>query len=241
MAEQTMSQQRIKLWDLPTRIFHWSLAVLVVFAVITGQIGGGAIDWHGKIGLAILGLLSFRIVWGVLGSTYARFTSFFPTPAMLTAYRKGQWHGVGHNPLGAFSVFGLLGLLAFQVATGLLSNDDIAFNGPLSGLIGKDLSDRLSGLHEFTSNLLMALVALHVGAIAFYVRVKKDNLVKPMITGWKDVQSAQGGSAESATGGGIIAFVLALLIALVAVYGGSGAWIPVHPLPPASVQPAPAW
>lgn len=235
-----MSQARIKLWDLPTRIFHWSLVALLVFAVITGQIGGGAIDWHGKIGLAILGLLAFRIVWGVLGSTYSRFSSFFPTPATLAAYRKGQWHGVGHNPLGAFSVFALLGLLALQVATGLLSNDDIAFNGPLSGLIGKDLSDRLSGVHEFTSNLLMALVALHVVAIVFYVRIKKDNLVKPMITGWKDVQPGQENSAKSATGGGKIALVIALLIALAVVYAGSGAWIPA-PTPPTLAPPTPAW
>jgi cytochrome b len=235
-----MNQARIKLWDLPTRIFHWSLVALLVFAVITGQIGGGAIDWHGKIGLAILGLLVFRIVWGVLGSTYARFSSFFPTPATLAAYRQGQWHGVGHNPLGAFSVFALLGLLALQVATGLLSNDDIAFNGPLSGLIGKDLSDRLSGVHEFTSNLLMALVALHVAAIVFYVRIKKDNLVKPMITGWKDVQPVQENSAKSATGGGPIALVIALLIALAVVYAGSGAWIPA-PAPPTLAPPTSTW
>ena len=236
-----MNQARIKLWDLPTRTFHWSLVVLLVFAVITGQIGGGAIDWHGKIGLAILGLLAFRIAWGVLGSTYARFSSFFPTPAALAAYRKGGWHGVGHNPLGAFSVFALLGLLAFQVATGLLSNDDIAFNGPLSGLIGKDLSNRLSGVHKLAANVLMALVALHVAAIVFYVRIKKDNLVKPMITGWKDVPPGQENSAKSATGGGPIALLIALLIALAAVYGAAGTWIPAPPPPAASLPPAPAW
>lgn len=229
-----MSLKRFKLWDLPTRVFHWSLVALVVLAVISGKIGGTAMDWHGRIGLAILGLLVFRIVWGVVGSSYARFAGFFPTPASLRAYLRGEWRGVGHNPLGAFSVFGLLTLLAVQVGTGLLGNDDIAFNGPLYPLIGKDLSDRLIGIHELASNLLIALVVLHVGAIAFYVRVKKDNLVQPMITGWKDVESGQ---AKTATGGGTIAFVVAAMLALTAVYAGTGQWIPTAPPVPAASTP----
>jgi cytochrome b len=217
---------RFRLWDLPTRLFHWSLAVLVVFSVITGKTGGSAIDAHGKIGLSILGLLAFRVVWGVIGSSYARFVSFFPTPASLSAYLHGQWRGVGHNPLGAFSVFGLLALLFFQVISGLLANDDIAFRGPLFPLISKDLSDSLTGLHKLSINLLLALIALHIGAIIFYVRVKKDNLLKPMLTGWKEIGPATGDSAQSATGGGSRAFAVALVIALATVYAGSGAWIP---------------
>lgn len=231
-----MSSGHIKVWDLPTRIFHWSLLVLVALAVVTGQIGGNAIDWHGRIGLAILGLLAFRLAWGFAGSTYARFASFLPTPAALSAHLRGQWRGVGHNPLGAFSVLGLLALLAVQVGTGLFANDDIAFSGPLSGLIGKEFSDRLSGLHERSANLLLALIALHVGAIAFYARVKQDNLVRPMISGWKEIGLEQRDSATPATGGGAIGFAVALLIALAAVYGGSGAWIPTPP--PAATTPS---
>lgn len=228
-----MNKQRIRLWDLPTRVFHWSLVALVVAAVISGKIGGNAIVWHGRCGLAIVGLLVFRLIWGVVGSTYARFVSFFPTPASLIAYLRGQWRGVGHNPLGAFSVFGLLGLLALQAATGLFSNDDIAFRGPLAGLVDSALSDRLTGVHKLSINLLFALIVLHLAAITFYVRVKKDKLVQAMLTGWKEVE---GGQAESATGGGWLAFCLALLIALAAVYGASGAWLPTA-IPPA----APAW
>ncbi|WP_301103436.1 cytochrome b/b6 domain-containing protein [Propionivibrio sp.] len=230
-----MSIKRIKLWDLPTRLFHWLLVVFVSAAVITGNIGGGAMDWHGRIGLVILGLVVFRLVWGLVGSSHARFASFFPTPATLRAYLRGQWQGVGHNPLGAFSVFGLLTLIALQLVTGLFSNDDIAFRGPLYDLISKDLSDRLSGFHGLTSNALIALIILHLCAIAFYAHVKKDNLVKPMITGWKDVEQG-----ESATGGGAIAFIVALLIALAAVYVGSGAWLPAPP-PPAAAQTTPTW
>ncbi len=169
---------------------------------VSGKIGGNAMDWHGKFGLAILGLLTFRLVWGIVGSTYARFASFFPTPASVLAYLRGQWRGVGHNPLGALSVFGLLGLLAFQVASGLFGNDDIAFRGPLYDLIGKDLSDRLTGLHKLSVNALIALVVLHLAAIFFYIRIRKNNLLKPMLTGWQDVEPGQG---TSATGGGPIA------------------------------------
>lgn len=228
--------KRIKVWDLPTRLFHWLLVMLIAAAIITGQIGGNAIDWHGRIGLALVGLIAFRIAWGVLGSTTARFSSFFPTPSSLRAYLKGEWHGVGHNPLGAFSVFGLLALISLQLATGLLSNDDIAFNGPLSSLIAKSLSDTLSGVHEFTFSLLIALIGLHLAAIAFYTHVKKDKLIKPMLTGWKEVEEGQ---VKSTTGGGLIALVVALVIAAAAVYGASGAWI--APPPPAETPPAAAW
>ncbi len=233
-----MSKQRIRLWDLPTRLFHWLLAGLVVASFVSGKIGGNAMDWHGKFGLAILGLLAFRLVWGFAGSTYARFVSFVPTPAKVLAYLRGQWRGVGHNPLGAFSVFGLLLVLAIQVGTGLFGNDDIAFRGPLYELIGKDLSDRLTGLHKLSVNVLIALVTLHIVAIAFYVRVKKDDLIRPMLTGWKEVAPGEGASAS---GGGALPLAVALLVAVTTVYGGSGAWLPTPPPPPASAPATPSW
>lgn len=233
-----MSKQRIRLWDLPTRLFHWLLAGLVVASFVSGKIGGNAMDWHGKFGLAILGLLAFRLVWGFAGSTYARFVSFLPTPAKVLAYLRGQWRGVGHNPLGAFSVFGLLLLLAFQVGTGLFGNDDIAFRGPLYELIGKDLSDRLTALHKLSVNVLIALVTLHIVAIAFYVRVKKNDLIRPMLTGWKEVAPGEGASAS---GGGALPLAVALLVAVTTVYGGSGAWLPTPPPPPASAPATPSW
>lgn len=122
-----MSRQRIRLWDLPTRIFHWSLVALFVASLVSGSIGGNPMVWHGRFGLAILGLVCFRLLWEFTGSSYARFTGFAPTPASVLAYLCCQWRGVGHNPLGALSVFALLGLLAFQACSGLFANDDIAF------------------------------------------------------------------------------------------------------------------
>lgn len=229
-----MSLQNIRIWDLPTRVFHWSLVVLVAALIISGKIGGNFMDWHGRFGLAAVGLLCFRLVWGVLGSTYARFATFFPTPARLRAYLRGEWKEPGHNPLGALSVFALLGLLGLQLATGLASNDDIAFRGPLFELAGKALSDRLTGLHKLSINLLFVLIALHIAAILFYVHVRKDNLLKPMITGWKP--HPQG---RPARGGSLAALVVALTLAAVAVHGASGAWLP--PPPPLTATQTPAW
>ena len=117
----------IQIWDLPLRLYHWLLAVAVSAAIVTGELGGGLIDWHGRIGLFVLGLLVFRLLWGFVGTTHARFSQFFPTPGKLLAYLKGQWQGHGHNPLGALSVLALLGVLATLVGAGLFANDDIAF------------------------------------------------------------------------------------------------------------------
>ncbi|ARJ64461.1 cytochrome B [Magnetospirillum sp. ME-1] len=221
-----MSQPKFRLWDLPTRLFHWSLAAAIVAASLSGQLGGGLMTWHGRIGLAVVGLLAFRLVWGVVGSTYARFAHFIPTPARIRAYLKGEWHGEGHNPLGALSVFGLLGLLTVQVATGLFANDDIAFTGPLYDLAGKALSNRLTAIHHLLSKLVYLLVALHVGAIVFYARIKKQNLVLPMLTGVKE------GAGEPARGGGIVALAVALVMAAAMIYGASGRWMPPPPPPP---------
>jgi cytochrome b len=210
----------IRLWDLPVRIFHWSLVIAVAVAFVTAKLGGDWMDWHGRAGLAIVGLVTFRIVWGIVGSTHARFLSFAPTPARLRAYLTGRWHGVGHNPLGALSVFGLLGLLAVQAGTGLFSNDDIAFDGPLSGLVEKARSDSLTGLHHTLSNVLLALLALHIVAIAFYLLVKKHNLIKPMVTGWIH---ARGRRAPAPTrNGSPLDLAIALLVAVAAVYAASG-------------------
>jgi cytochrome b len=228
-----MNNQRIRVWDLPTRLFHWTLAISVTVAIVTGKAGGNLIDWHARIGILIVGLIAFRIVWGVLGSTYARFAQFVPTPAKIRAYLRGELRAEGHNPLGALSVFALLGLLIVQTATGLVSNDDIAFYGPLFDLAGRELSNKLTGLHHLLSNVLMILVALHMAAVLFYVLRRNQNLVKPMITGWKE--STDG---ESARGGGIAALVVALAVAAAAVYGASGAWIAPPPPPPPVETPS---
>lgn len=228
----------IQVWDLPLRLFHWLLALAVVAAIVTGEIGGNLIDWHGRIGVFIVGLLVFRLIWGFVGSTHARFASFFPTPAKITAYLKGQWQGHGHNPLGALSVFALLGVLAALVGAGLFANDDIAFQGPLFGLVDKSLSDRLSGLHALAFNVLAALLVLHIAAIVFYVRIKKHNLVVTMLTGKKAVPKAH---AVAVSRVGMLRFVAALAISGVVVWGVSSGVQHFTPAPSAPVAASPSW
>lgn len=229
-----MNRTRVKVWDLPTRLFHWVLALAVASAVATGYIGGSLIEWHGRIGMLIIGLLSFRIAWGVAGSTYARFAQFMPTPSRLKEYLGGGQHGEGHNPLGALSVIALIALLLAQALSGLAANDDIAFTGPLYSIAGSELSATLTGMHYLLANIVLGMTGLHLGAIVFYAVVKKKNLVKPMITGWKEDSHA-----ESARGGGAMALVVALLVAVLAVFGASGVWISAPP--PASSAGTPDW
>lgn len=225
---------KVRVWDLPTRLCHWLLAASVAGAWTTGEIGGTWLIWHGRLGLLIAGLLAFRLTWGLVGSTYARFAAFFPTPAALRAYLAGQWRGLGHNPLGALSVFALLAIAGLQVGTGLFAfNDDIGYEGHLYALVQGGTSKLLTGIHHQTFDFLLILAGLHVAAIVFYVRIRKDNLVVPMITGTKEVEQG-----EPARGGGLPAFFLALAIALAAVWGASGHWVDKPPPPPPATSPA---
>ncbi len=226
----------MRIWDLPLRLFHWVLALAVTGAMISGQIGGNLMIWHGRLGILIAGLLGFRLAWGLVGSTYARFASFVRGPATILAYLRGHWHGLGHNPLGALSVLGMLIALGLQTAGGLFGNDDIAFQGPLYALVTKDTSDWLTGLHRKGFWLILLLVATHLAAIVFYLRVHQDNLVRPMITGRKPVANPDG--LPPARGGGGLALILAISVGVATAYGASGAWQPPPPPEPAA---APAW
>lgn len=221
----------VRLWDLPTRVFHWSLVAAVTTAIVTAKVGGSWMSLHGQAGLAIVGLVSFRVVWGFIGPAHARFASFFPTPGKIKSYLQGRWQGLGHNPLGAFSVFALLGLLIAQSVSGLFSNDDIDFAGPLAGLIDEGLSGQLTQWHHLLSDGLLILLGLHVAAIVFYLWFKKDNLIRPMVTGWKDVRPGRPSEPEP----GVkrvsvrvrpIALIAAVLVAAVSVVLASGELLP---------------
>jgi cytochrome b len=211
---------KVKVWDLPLRLFHWALVATVAGAIATGEIGGEWADWHGRFGLTVLGLWVFRLLWGFVGSGPARFASFFPTPGRLRAYLRGAWEGVGHNPLGALSVFALLAVLAAQVGTGLFANDDIAFEGPLVPFVDKDLSDKLTGWHSRIFYGLAVLIGLHVASVLFHAWVKKHNLVLPMLTGNARVPKDWGVTPAVA---GIGRFTVAALTA------GAVAWLVAHP------------
>jgi cytochrome b len=207
-------QQRV--WDWPLRLFHWLLVVAVVGSYITGELGGSLTDWHNRLGVLTLGLLVFRVLWGFFGSYYSRFVNFFPTPERLITYFRGDWHGVGHNPLGALSIFALLLVLSALVLTGLFANDDIGFNGPLFHLIDKGLSDRISGWHGWLVYSLLGLVSLHVSAIFYYLLIKKNNLIQPMLTGNKLLRPDQIVGSEGSYS--LRRFILAVFMALVVVW-----------------------
>ncbi|KAA3654519.1 MAG: cytochrome B [Proteobacteria bacterium] len=222
-------------WDLPTRLFHWLLAGAVAGAVITAKIGGNAMLWHGRLGLFIVGLLGFRLVWGVLGSHTARFARFVRGPAAIRAYLRGHWHGIGHNPLGALSVVAMLLVLCAQAASGLVANDDIAFNGPLYAAVSKELSDALTGWHRRGEWAVLILIGLHLAAVLFYTVVKKEPLLRPMLTGRKPVARPQPATER----GGVRALILALAAAGALVWLANGGLLP--PPPPPAALDTPAW
>jgi len=224
-----MTDRAVRVWDLPTRLFHWLLVLAVTGALVTVKLGGTWMQWHERCGMAVLGLLAFRLCWGLFGASTARFQHFVPSPRTLCDHVRGRWRGIGHNPLGALSVLAMLVLLGFQAVTGLFAFDDIAFSGPLRPAVSSAASDRLSGWHRLTEWWLYGLLALHVLAVLFYTLVKKDNLVAPMITGRKPAGDL---AHEGVRGGGAVAFAIALAIAAAMVWAvASGVLLP-PPLPP---------
>ena len=173
-----------RVWDLPTRIFHWALAFGVFGLLITGFTGGDAMLWHYRFGYCVLTLLLFRLVWGIVGGRWSRFASFIYTPSNILRYLKGQGdplHSVGHNPLGAFSVFAMLALLLAQVSTGLLSDDEISAAGPLTKFVSNATVSLASGYHVTIGKIvLLFLIVTNVVVILFYLYKKRENLIKPM-------------------------------------------------------------
>jgi len=176
----------VRVWDLPTRLFHWALAICIVLGIVFVKIGGNAIQWHAYCGYAALALILFRVIWGFVGSWHARFTNFIPSPSTLIAFLRGQVDGgLGHNPLGALSVIALLSVILIQALTGLFADDDIFFQGPFAKYVPNDTVALLTSIHRFNQYFIFALLALHIAAISYYYFAKRENLVGPMVTGNK--------------------------------------------------------
>ena len=182
---------RIRVWDLPTRLFHWSLVACIAGLVLTGYVGGAQMEWHARIGYAVLTLLLFRLAWGFLGGHWSRFASFVRGPSHIAAYLRGEPHPdglVGHNPLGALSVLAMLAFLLAQVATGLVGDDEISFTGPLNRFVTSAQGLAATWYHKRIGQwVIIGLVVLHVGAVLFYLWRKGENLVRPMVHGDKTV------------------------------------------------------
>lgn len=180
----------VRVWDLPTRCFHWLLAASVIALVVTAKIGGNAIVWHMRLGLLVLALLVFRLLWGVVGGRWSRFASFVRMPGAVLRYLRGEHRDgdhfeVGHNPLGAFSVLAMIGILVIQVATGLVADDEIANLGPLNRFVATSTGLAATAWHKsYGQWILIGLALLHVAAIVTY-RLRGTNLVAPMLSGDK--------------------------------------------------------
>ena len=210
----------VRVWDLPTRLFHWALVVCVIGQIITANVGGNWMNWHLRLGYTVLTLLLFRLVWGFVGGHWSRFGSFLYAPSSVLAYLRGRAkpeHRVGHTPLGALSVFALLLILLAQVTTGLMSDDEIAFFGPLVRFVSGDTVSAATSYHKNVGKFIVfGLVALHVLAIVFYKLVRKQSLVKAMVVGTKTLPAPTAHARDDATTRSLALVVLLVCAGLVA-------------------------
>lgn len=194
MATQR-SDRGVPTWDLPVRVFHWALSLLVISQLVTATLGGNAMQFHAFGGYAILALVLFRILWGFLGGSHARFSDFVRGPRPVIRYAKSILKDPhpshrGHNPLGGWSVLAMLGSLLVQGATGLFANDDVMMEGPLAKHVSDRTSEIATAIHDVNAAVLLSLVAIHIAAVLFYLLAKKENLIAPMITGRKQSATA---------------------------------------------------
>jgi len=182
------STRRVRVWDLPIRVFHWALVLLIFGSWLTGAVLDSYLDWHMYLGVTIGGLVLFRLMWGLWGSDTARFTQFIRGPGGILDYLRGRGAleglRLGHNPLGALSVVALLLLLGVQVGTGLFAHDDAFNEGPFREMVSSDTADWLTTIHKQNFYLLFGFIVLHVAAVFFHVLVKHQDLLRAMITGW---------------------------------------------------------
>lgn len=192
-APTASATRPVRVWDLPTRAFHWLLAVAVLAQIVTGHIGGNAMPWHFRVGYCVFALIGFRLVWGLVGGHWSRFASFVRGPGTVWRYLRGDHRAddhfhVGHNPLGTGSVLAMLALLAAQVATGLVADDEITNVGPLNKFVSGAVASSATAWHKGAGQVLITtLVVLHIGAIVWYRWRKKQDLVRAMITGDKEL------------------------------------------------------
>jgi len=196
MAESSESLKPTFVWDIPTRLFHWTLVVLLITLWLTAEdTFFYNMELHMYCGYAVLGLVIFRLLWGIVGSVYARFSNFLYGMSQVTTYIKGLVRFnppiyIGHNPVGGWSIVLMLTVLLVQAGTGLFANDDIFTEGPFASWVSHDTSRLLTSLHALNFDILLMLAGVHILAVFFYLFVKKENLVRPMFTGYKHLPTA---------------------------------------------------
>lgn len=209
-----------KVWDWPVRLFHWSLVVALVGAYVTNRLGASYFAFHLFFGYATIVLVVFRVVWGFVGTRHARFANFIEGPRGVLRYmsaigRGRQTRYAGHNPLGALMVLALLALLAAQAVFGLFGDDEIFNAGPLATLVSKEHSLLLTSLHRRLFYVILAAIALHVGAVLSHVALKKEPLIDAMLHGSKPGKLVAPDEAiEKSNGGRALVLVTSIVILL---------------------------
>ncbi len=195
-AAEPPKVSRVKIWDLPVRLFHWSLVLSFVGAYASNWLGVNYFDYHAWFGYAVITLVVFRLLWGIWGTYHARFRNFIRDPKTTAGYAVDFLRGrekpyLGHNPLGAVMVLVLLLALLVQAVTGLFSNDEIFNTGPLYGYVSNEVSLALTGLHQQLFYWILGAVVVHVLAVVLHLVWKKDNLVRAMFSGYKSAGGLQ--------------------------------------------------
>ena len=180
----------VRVWDPPTRLFHWALVALIVLQFATAEFGFLSMQWHYRFGWVTLALIVFRVLWGFAGSQTSRFADFVRGPGAVAAYAKSLFSAnpqtrLGHNPLGGWSVVAMLLCLLVQALSGLFASDGIDEDGPFVGAVSSATVKLATRLHHLGETVLLILIALHIAAVLLHRLLKHDNLVMPMITGRK--------------------------------------------------------
>ena len=211
----------VRIWDLPTRAFHWLLAACFIGLIVSGQIGGAAMTWHFRFGFSLLTLLLFRLLWGFVGGHWSRFATFWPSPDKVWRHLRGNGEPmatVGHSPLTALSVLAMMLFLLLQVSTGLISDDEIANAGPFSHLVSNALVSKATAYHKQIGKfILIALALMHIAAVVFYLWRKRINLIAPMLSGDKNLDGPVLGSRDDVRTRLMAALLLLICAVLVAV------------------------
>ncbi|MCJ8141321.1 cytochrome b/b6 domain-containing protein [Ancylobacter sp. A5.8] len=223
MSFTPVTQASVLAWDLPTRLAKWTLAVLLGLAFATRYYGDESLVWHMRNGLAILVVLVFRLFWGLVGGSTARFAGFLRGPGAAARYVGGLLRGrpphyLGHNPVGGWMVVALLAVVGAQALTGLFTTDDIMVDGPLALSASADVVSRASVLHGQIFELLLWLIGLHVTANVAYSLFGSDNVILAMLSGRK--RPMMFADKAPATPGSILLALACLVAAAGVVFGG---------------------
>jgi len=219
---QKQAARPVLVWDVPTRLFHWLVVVLVAAAYATSELNW--MGWHVRIGEMLLTLVLFRLLWGFFGSDTARFRNFMSAPAAAWQHlrhvlRREADLQVGHNSAGGWMVLLLLALLLGETLSGLYVNNDVADDGPLTQWVPASIANAITTLHTILWDALLAAVALHVLAIAVYAVAKGHNLLRPMLTGRKRLPERIRAPRQASTIRALLLLVLsATLVTLLATY-----------------------